>query len=79
VGQVLAHEVGHYLGLFHTTEQGGISQDPLEDTPSCPSTQWDNPARCPDITNLMFPFAGNDHMTLTRDQGDVIHANPLVK
>jgi hypothetical protein len=79
LGQVLAHEVGHYLGLFHTTEQGGVDDDPLADTPACAPNLWRNPGQCPDITNLMFPFAGDDHMVLTGDQGEVIHANPLVK
>jgi hypothetical protein len=79
LGQVLAHEVGHYLGLFHTTEQGGRSTDPLSDTPSCPSNQWNNPNNCPDINNLMFPFAGNAHTQISDEQSSVIHANPLVK
>jgi hypothetical protein len=79
LGQVLAHEVGHYLGLFHTTEQGAQGQDPLGDTPFCPSNQWRNPGNCPDIQNLMFPFAGNDHANVTDDQAFVLHANPLVK
>jgi hypothetical protein len=66
----MAHEIGHYLGLRHTTEviKGlGVPQepefeqafglsDPLDDTPECAS-----PARlgtrCPDYTNLMFPAA----------------------
>jgi hypothetical protein len=33
---VAAHEVGHWLGLFHVTEASGTSFDPLVDTPSCP-------------------------------------------
>jgi hypothetical protein len=32
---VVAHEVGHYLGLFHTTEVFGISVEPLTDTAVC--------------------------------------------
>jgi hypothetical protein len=28
---ILAHEVGHYLGLYHTVEQDGLT-DPLDDT-----------------------------------------------
>ncbi len=79
LGQVLAHEVGHYLGLFHTSEQQGQGFDPIDDTPQCPRQQWGNPGNCPDITNLMFPFAGNDHSAISNGQSTIIHANPLVK
>jgi hypothetical protein len=39
-GQVIAHEVGHALGLFHTTERpsaGAAIHDLLDDTPACPA------------------------------------------
>jgi hypothetical protein len=39
LAHVMAHEAGHYLGLFHTTEQTGTTFDPLQDTPECPSTR----------------------------------------
>ncbi len=32
---VLAHEVGHFLGLLHTTEMDGTVFEPLSDTPEC--------------------------------------------
>ena len=32
---VAAHEGGHFLGLYHTTESGGDRWDPLNDTPQC--------------------------------------------
>jgi len=38
VGETVAHEVSHALGLFHTTENLGASSedfDPLTDTPEC--------------------------------------------
>jgi hypothetical protein len=35
LGKVIAHEIGHYLGLFHTSEQAGFVLDPLPDTPEC--------------------------------------------
>ncbi|HTS23580.1 MAG TPA: hypothetical protein VMN79_17450 [Casimicrobiaceae bacterium] len=35
VAYVSAHEGGHYLGLYHTTEAFGDAFDPLEDTPTC--------------------------------------------
>jgi hypothetical protein len=36
---VTAHEMGHWLGLFHPTEATGELYDPLDDTPSCSCTQ----------------------------------------
>lgn len=34
-GYIAAHEIGHWLGLYHTTESSGEQFDPLDDTPSC--------------------------------------------
>jgi len=36
VAYVAAHETGHFLGLFHTTEREGDIFDPITDTPKCP-------------------------------------------
>jgi hypothetical protein len=36
---VAAHEVGHWLGLYHPTEWDGTRFDPLVDTPACPCAQ----------------------------------------
>ena len=74
---VLAHEIGHYLGLFHTSEQNLRSFDPLADTPQCSAAEF--PDDCPDLTNLMFPFAGITHRVVTADQGFTIRANPLTR
>lgn len=50
-GRTMAHEVGHYLGLFHSTERTGsvpasptnfFNVDPIPDTPECLLTV-DNP------------------------------------
>jgi hypothetical protein len=35
VALIAAHETGHFLGLFHPTEQTGDEFDPLVDTASC--------------------------------------------
>lgn len=34
IGQVMAHEAGHFLGLWHTTELDGTG-DQIDDTPNC--------------------------------------------
>jgi len=36
VAYIGAHETGHFLGLFHTTEADGADFDPLTDTLKCP-------------------------------------------
>ncbi len=36
LGRVIAHEIGHFLGLFHTTEADGAVFEPISDTPECP-------------------------------------------
>lgn len=78
-GIIFAHEVGHYLGLFHTIDGDGSrnsSYDPLDDTPRCTSGFPDN---CPDINNMMFPLAGITHRDITPGQSWMIQVNPLTK
>jgi hypothetical protein len=75
--QVVSHEIGHWLGLQHTSEFSLTGFDPLDDTPEC--TDMDNMDSCPDFNNLMFPSAGSNHNILTEGQGFMIQANPLTK
>lgn len=35
LGVVIAHEIGHFSGLFHSTETDGFSFSPLSDVPVC--------------------------------------------
>jgi hypothetical protein len=84
VGQVLAHELAHYLGLRHTTElaHGTGTEfeaeldadlgttDPILDTPTCTNVSRTG-SRCPDYDNLMFPIIQSlpDDATLTLSPG----------
>jgi hypothetical protein len=38
IAYITAHEGGHWMGLYHTTEQLGDNFDPIADTPKCPCT-----------------------------------------
>lgn len=84
LGQRIAHEMGHYLGLRHTTEFRGarpMGRDSLADTPDCLATRR-NPGRglrCPDQANLMFPFPRPSAFPeVSAQQGTRIRMNPLV-
>jgi hypothetical protein len=79
VGQVLAHEFGHFIGLFHTTESQGGGTDQLDDTPVCDirNTSLQN---CPDASNLMFPTAlFRNFLEVSDGQILIARANPLTK
>jgi len=77
----MAHELGHQLGLFHTSEQNGAMFDPIADTPKCANDF--NKDGVVDFgecigkgnTNLMFWLSHIDNV-LTDGQKFVLHRNP---
>ena len=87
IAETWAHEGGHQLGLFHTTESGGTAFDPLPDTPEC-GRQFDangnktmEPNECQGhgADDLMFWTSLNaQNLTLTPNQGFVMLRNPAV-
>jgi hypothetical protein len=67
-----AHEIGHYLGLYHTSERDGRQHDPIPDTPECAGA-----GPCSDAGNIMFWTGGAGRSTLTEGQASVMRAHPL--
>lgn len=53
LGETLAHEVMHYLGVFHPVEADWSTYDSLGDTPACVDSDQCTTALG---TNLMFPY-----------------------
>lgn len=64
LGKVIAHEVGHFLGLYHSVEASGVT-DLLDDT---------------DATNLMYYHPLDAAVTggFSPEQGRVMRMHPLV-
>lgn len=94
LGETAAHEMGHFLGLYHPTESGGDSFDPLADTPQCDISRdavgnggngdgQVNPNECVGYgaDNLMFWQADGtiEQTTLSPFQTYVINHSPLAK
>jgi hypothetical protein len=89
IAETWAHEGGHNLGLFHTTESSGTAFDPLPDTPECNRAQHDaNANRVLEASecqgfgadNLMFwtTSASALNVKLTPHQGFVLLRDPVV-
>jgi hypothetical protein len=74
MGELMAHEIGHFMGLWHTSAPGPY-YDPITDTTECPSGTPSN--SCPDKTNLMFfQFPTTDPIVLSAGQAFVARGSP---
>ena len=65
IGQTLAHELGHALGLFHTSEYDLVSHDVYADTP--------------ENDNGLLMHADGTGDVISLQQRDAILANPVVR
>lgn len=80
VGMMLVHELGHYLGLRHTSSWPNFGPDPLDDTPECPQDVYQtNSYDCEDAYNVMFPLLSmsEDHWW-SEEQVEVMRGHPAV-
>jgi hypothetical protein len=85
LGRTLAHELGHFLGLFHTSEADGSVYDGLQDTPECRVDRDLNgdglePSECADAgaDNLMF-WATTSGTVLTGDQRALLRSAVILQ
>jgi hypothetical protein len=89
LSETTAHEMGHFLGLYHTSEKNGFTHDILNDTPECSiindtngNTEM-NIDECQQFgsENLMFWGSRPDfrQTQITQDQASVIHFSPIAR
>lgn len=68
LGNIIAHECGHFLGLLHTTEVDGVTHDQFPDTPIGGLSAG----------NMMSPVVSGRDRSFSVEQGEVLRASPLV-
>jgi hypothetical protein len=77
-GMTMVHELGHFMGLFHTTEQARTYHDPIDDTPECTTAD-----ACPDGNNIKFVTfygaTGGVGLTATPQQRSVVWGAPIYR
>lgn len=88
LGATMAHELGHYFGLFHISEANGTAHDPLTDTPECNvSSDFDgngllsgDECGASAATNMMFwtSAEGFTQDQISREQEWVLLRNPTM-
>jgi hypothetical protein len=71
----LAHETGHFLGLYHTSEHDEGFHDPIPDTPECDGVVCGDEYRA----NIMTSGTGAFRSVLTPGQGEVVRGHPLCR
>lgn len=84
VALIMAHEGGHFVGLFHPTEKAGDGHDPLGDTPECPDGNSDGTVSTSECTgkgaeNVMWWAAKTGtSVEFSADQAWVVGRNAVV-
>jgi hypothetical protein len=73
MASTIAHEVGHYLGLYHTSESSGAQHDPIPDSPQCDGGVCSSEFE----TNIMSSGGGASRISVTAGQAFVIKQHPL--
>jgi hypothetical protein len=76
----IVHELGHFIGLEHTTEFDDDGFDQLSDTPECTNMSKTAMPSCPDLTNVMFPTSiarTERQVVVSPTQARIMHASPL--
>lgn len=86
LAETAMHEIGHMLGLFHTTEAAGDLFDPIADTPTCPASDETlndqgqiRAELCDDAENVMFwTVSPGRTPSFSRGQIFVLRSHPLL-
>jgi len=82
------HEMGHFLGLYHTTERRFGDHDVITDTPECRLAIHDSNGNgiadldeCPDALNIMFWNSEllTEKELMSNDQQTTIYYSPIAK
>jgi hypothetical protein len=75
----LAHEIGHFMGLYHTSEKDGAAHDVLSDTPECSEAFACDAEFEKNLMTSAFWLSGPTTVRelFTEQQGEVIRRHPL--